>query len=597
MTTVALLFHNNLKKILNKLLYGYIQFLNDIDKAGSRLFYGKEFIVNQYNFDVQSKIISNQIWITEKIFGRDHIIISLTNQSDDILNKMASLAIAKLAHKKILFFSGDISFETQLEDFFKILSKEDTFIYCIIFGITELNEYEDIKNLIQDYFFKASIKVKEFFNLEDAISCLRIILYRKLERSPASDIRKELLEKRITKIKEGNSAISEFKDRWDELIKSDNFIKFQKNYLFSSIINFILEDSYYEDGTWTVELDDEDTQICTFPDGSIVEIDQYGNIHLHREEKGMWNFLGTISNLLDNRDIISWIDKLPTHLASILWLSFVEIDIRLKCKYLINFFEGFTQFSTTIMLSSFYLEYDFKYRNWIEKEVEKRCWYKKPTFGSWFEYYKRCTKIIRFLLNSKKDGKEFLELSKISEHFWKIITHKGINPLLEDVLEIRNKIAHKGELPDSFYEKSLNILEFNLKQVWSYYEDAYKTVELIKSEVIKPHKKANIVLYNTKYRVIMGVGIPFKQNEINLKEPLVVNRFYLLDTEYITQVRETALELLPLFTVDDKDHCYYFDRFENKKASWKTYQIIQEEIPKFEYLNKDLDLIFSHFEL
>ncbi len=598
MTTVALLYQEDIKKLLGKLLYGYINFLTNVDEHKSKFFHGKDFFVNRYSFDVKNKIISNQIWVKEKVFGRDHIIISLSNQSKDILKKMASLAITKLAHKKVLFFNGNRSLNPQLEEFSKMVSSEDTFVYCIIFGSPDPTDFQDVENFIQNYFFKASIKIKEFFNAEDIEYCFRKIAYRRFERSSASVYHKIQWEKRMGEQKNKIASLKpKLEKEIQEFFNSDDFMKFQIDYLFSSIINFILEDSYYEGGTRTVELENEDTHICKFPDGSIVEIDQYDNIHLHREEKGMWGFLGTISNLLDNRDIISWIEKLPTHLASILWLSFVEIDIRLKCKYLINFFEGFTQFSTTIMLSSFYLEHYFKYRNWIDKEVGKRAWFKKPTFGSWFEYYKRCTKTIRSLLNSKKDGKEFLELSKISELFWKIITHKGIIPLLEDALGIRNNIAHKGELPDSFYEKSLSTLEFNLKQLWSYHEDAYKTVELIKPEVIKPHKKANTVFHNTKYRIIMGVGIPFRQKEINLKESLAVNRFYLLDTEDITQVRETALELLPLFTIDDKDHCYYFDRFENKKASWKTYQIIQEEIPKFEYLNKDLELIFSHFEL
>ena len=158
-----------------------------------------------------------------------------------------------------------------------------------------------------------------------------------------------------------------------------------------------------------------------------------------------------------------WIESLPYPLASIIWASSTVSDYSVKVKYLLDFFEAFSEFNYALMISALsqdkkFFDNEYKRCKKFSKPVD---WYLKPTFGSW-NIIGIClaSKIHKLLENPEKRSKCLELFGNPDPEFLERICNSELYNLLLEVMNYRNQWeAHGPRVSNKEYKNRYKIMQ------------------------------------------------------------------------------------------------------------------------------------------
>jgi len=282
----------------------------------------------------------------------------------------------------------------------------------------------------------------------------------------------------------------------------------------------------------------------------------------------------SLENLSFKNSLESWIESLPYPLATILWtyysLSNIDENIGEKLEHLLNFFEAFTEFLVTIMLSSFAKDLEFfveECRN-LKKPYEK--YFQKPTFDTWINIAEWLSKSLRRLKNEKEKWGILVGLfGNPDEEFLEILMKKSLFKLLNSVRDYRNIWkGHTGIKPHpTILRKNLSLLEDSLTRLREDIGDS-----LSKFLIVKPiNMKVTQGVYQIRVDKLIGTRFPFQEIEIETRSPMETEHLYLLHENY-----KPTIEMLPFIILKEDKTCYFFNRLEGENARYISYHYDQK---------------------
>ncbi|MHA1756879.1 MAG: N-6 DNA methylase, partial [Promethearchaeota archaeon] len=304
-----------------------------------------------------------------------------------------------------------------------------------------------------------------------------------------------------------------------------------------------------------------------------------------REEKEAKEILDYYRKL---NTIEHWSDFLPFPIATILWNSLTTDKREEKVDRLIYFFEAFTQFNATIILSGLTNNeeyYKMESKNWFGGEGYHKDWYMNTNFGNWINLYAGLSSHLRKLLEDKESKEMCLNLfNGIDEEFLRMIANKEIINLLEVPRSIRNKLRHMGEKSQNFLINKLDELRNCLNELRKIIGNKYNHVKFVLPG--KNEKKKGIIYHKVNY--LIGVKTPFPTFEVQSSE--------VMDTEYIYMLPSNdtkPLFLLPFIYINSspdlaRSSCYFYNKLIDNKPIWNIYhqgEVIDEEISSEVLLN------------
>lgn len=261
-----------------------------------------------------------------------------------------------------------------------------------------------------------------------------------------------------------------------------------------------------------------------------------------------------------------WIESLPYPLASILWCSITNPNYERKVKYLLHFFEAFSEFNMTLLISG--LSSD---ENFFEEEV-KRCfgddprfrnWYFKPTFGNWYKFGSCLSKTVRRLLEENKT--KCLEVfGNPDPEFLLSIAHKELITISEEVSNYRNQWeGHGPVVSEKEYLNRYKILRSVLSRVYQILSDAYENTFLI----LPLQSSFQEGVHDYSIKRYMSTRAPFKPDNIETVKLMDKTKIYLAHKN-----QRKPVELLP-FVINIDGACYFYNGrdYDTGKARYVSY--------------------------
>lgn len=247
-----------------------------------------------------------------------------------------------------------------------------------------------------------------------------------------------------------------------------------------------------------------------------------------------------------------WIESLPYPLASIVWCSITNPSYERKVKYLLHFFEAFSEFNMALLLSG--LSSD---ENFFEVEV-KRCfrddprfknWYFKPTFGNWYKFGSCLSKTVRRLLEENKT--KCLEVfGNPDPEFLRSIAHKDLITISEEVSNYRNQWeGHGPVVSEKEYINRYKILRSVLSRVYQILSDTYENTFLI----LPLQSSFQDGVHNYSIKRYMSTRAPFKPDNIETIKLMDKSKIYLAHEN-----QRNPVELLP-FVINVDGACYFYN--------------------------------------
>lgn len=266
------------------------------------------------------------------------------------------------------------------------------------------------------------------------------------------------------------------------------------------------------------------------------------------------NELESIDGLESDTKFEQWIETLPYPLASILWASITNSNYERKVKYLLHFFEAFSEFNFTLMLSGLSADKNFFYMEvsrCFKEDYRFNNWYFKPTFGNWYNFGSCLSKTIRRLLDDENLRNKCLELfGNPDPDFLLRIADKELMKIFVEVTNYRNQWeGHGPVVSDLEYENRYKILRSVLSKVYNIISDSYENSILILP--IQSSFQDGIHDYSVKK--FMSTRGPFKPGKIETVKLLDKGKIYLVNENQLKPV-----ELLPFIILKD-EACYFYN--------------------------------------
>ena len=285
-----------------------------------------------------------------------------------------------------------------------------------------------------------------------------------------------------------------------------------------------------------------------------------------------------------------WIESLPFPIASILWESVIAHDYEHKVKYLLHFFEAFSEMNVIIMLSSLLSDenYFIQEFSWcIETSPKFRNWYLHPTFGNW-NFFGRClSKNIQKLLRNKYEKSKCLELFGNPENeFLEKITSEGLYDIFDKISRYRNVWEGHGPIvTPQEYENRFKILRTSLSEVYQIISNIYENT-LFVLPVINNYKDG---IYYYSVDKFMGSRNSFKPLKFESIVPMDSEKIYL-----ITNNQRTPIEMINLIIFENKA-CYYYNEFNRDKYKAQFVSYHYKDIPEIFHPSDKINNFLSIF--
>lgn len=287
-----------------------------------------------------------------------------------------------------------------------------------------------------------------------------------------------------------------------------------------------------------------------------------------------------------------WIESLPFPVASILWESITASDYEHKVKYLLHFFEAFSEMNVVLMLSALISDKSFfdSEFSWCTRANPKfKSWYLNPTFGNW-NFFGRClAKNIRKLLRNRYNLHKCLELfGNPEKEFLERITSEELYEILDEVSRYRNSWEGHGPIvTPKEYENRSKILRTALSNLYQVISNIYENTLFVLP--IESSYKDGIYYYTVKK--FMGSRSSFKTLKLETTLPMDTEKIYLISNN-----QRSPLELIDLIIFDEKA-CYYYNEFDREKNKTQFISYHYKENPEiffpFEKLNRFRSLFSS----
>lgn len=269
----------------------------------------------------------------------------------------------------------------------------------------------------------------------------------------------------------------------------------------------------------------------------------------------------------------SWIDILPFPISSILWRYYTCKENNKRVDHLLHFFEAFNEFLAMIMLSALIRDKEFykkEYNKWIDKDIKHEEWYLKASFGNWNYITTRISKAVREYLDNKDLREQCRDLfGNPNESFLEIITNKGIERILSEVRELRNKWkGHGGITGDDENKQRLLILEQQLNGLRKCIGDGFE-----EAKILAPTTSSfESGIFNYSARELTGARTPFKEISFKSLIPLDRNKLYLAHEH-----QGKPVELIPFIKyIEESNAVYFYMSVESKGVRWVSYHFDKE---------------------
>ena len=254
-----------------------------------------------------------------------------------------------------------------------------------------------------------------------------------------------------------------------------------------------------------------------------------------------------------------WVESLPFPFSSILWESIVVSDFEYKVKYLLHFFEAFSEFNTILILSCLISDsyfFDKEFSRSIENNKQK-FWFFSPTFGNWNYFGNFLSKNIQRLSRNTFTQNKILDLFGNTEpEFLKKITSNELYDVLYQVSKYRNSWdAHGPVVSKEEHENRYKILKSSLSKFYEVIGHIYDNSFLIIPQ--SNNYKDGIYYYTVKKFV--GTNTKLKELDIETSIPLETDKIY-----FYSQEQKKPVHLLPLIKFQDET-CYFYNHQEKEK--------------------------------
>lgn len=286
-----------------------------------------------------------------------------------------------------------------------------------------------------------------------------------------------------------------------------------------------------------------------------------------------------------------WVESLPYPLASILWESFSTSKPDLKVKYLLHFFEAFSEFNVILLISGLISDerfFNLEFHQCIQYNPKFKNWFERPSFGNWNFFGKCLGKNIQYILRKQYKRNQLLEIFGNSEpDFLNKMSSYELYNILGEVNRYRNSWdAHGPVVSNEEYQNRFKILRNSISKLYSCLGNIFKNNLLVLP--IGSTYKDGIHHYTVKR--FMGSRNRFISIEIETTKPMDSDKIYL-----ILENSRTPIELLPLIKFY-KNYCYFYNSsiINENKSQFVSYH--NKEEPEISCSLKDLELFYKVFE-
>lgn len=286
-----------------------------------------------------------------------------------------------------------------------------------------------------------------------------------------------------------------------------------------------------------------------------------------------------------------WVESLPYPLSSILWESFSSSKADLKVKYLLHFFEAFSEFNVIIMLSGLISDERFfnrEFNRCTQFNPKFQNWFKNPSFGNW-NYLGRCiAKNLQYILKKKHKRNQVLNIfGTYNAQFLEKLSSYDLYDILSEVSRYRNSWdAHGPVVSYAEYEKRYKILRNSISKLYTCIGNIFKDNLLIIP--LESTFRDGIHSYNAKK--FMGSRNRFITIELESITPMDSKDIYLMMENNRKPIK--LLRLLKYY----KNACYFYNSKvkDNDKNQFVSYHY--KERPEILCPTFELDEFYSIFE-
>ena len=286
-----------------------------------------------------------------------------------------------------------------------------------------------------------------------------------------------------------------------------------------------------------------------------------------------------------------WVESLPFPIASILWESIIAPDYEHKVKYLLHFFEAFSEMNVILILSSLFSDENYFIRefSWCTQTSPKfRNWYLHPSFGNW-NFFGRClSKNIQNLLKNKYEKSKCLELFGNPENdFLDKITSEELYEIFDKISRYRNSWEGHGPIvTPREYENRYKILRTALSDVYQIISNIYENTILV-LPIVNDYKDG---IYYYTVDKFMGSRNSFKTSKFESVVPMDSDKIYL-----VTNNQRTPIEIINLLIFDSKA-CYYYNEFNRDKYKTQFVSYHYKDKPEIYCPSDKIDRFLSIFQ-
>ena len=287
-----------------------------------------------------------------------------------------------------------------------------------------------------------------------------------------------------------------------------------------------------------------------------------------------------------------WMNRLPFPLASILWRYLATDRSKEKVEHLFHFFEAYSQFIATLLLSAFYSDkttFNEHKMKWLRNQDGRMNTFSRMDFGSWVTIGERLAKHIRKMQSNKEERFDIFELFGTNKkEFIQTITNKEIYKILQTTNTYRNNWrGHGGISGDVENQRRLTLLETELIKLRDTIRNCFDGFLLYLPQENR-HQRG---IYYYRAKSIMGSHQLFRVIDVETNAILDDGSLYFQDIS-----QRNPLKLIPFFIMlpspeSERDACYFYSKLDQGTAKWITYHY--DQLPETHLYPDELNTFFE----